>query len=205
MSRMVVKPDLLDLPWHCVSTPAVLVQQFQLLIQGSGPPTFLTRAWFGSLWFVLVSKNEISATSLLFWGCLWNSGRVADCLTCDSINLVPVVFQSVAETFNPFHELAEGLYSSGWQQHNWVYILSNYYMDFWIHSHKHLVHLHFATVNHHWTVYCHVFSEHLTLLSSETLLRIMRCVRLLPHRMCELHSAGLYRSKESQFPLFAAL
>ena len=143
--------------------------------------------------------------SLLLWVCPWNSRRVADRLTCDSKNLVPVVFRSVAETFNLLHELRRGLHSRGQQQHTWVYILSTLFMNFWICSHKHLIHLHFAAVTHHCTVYCCVFGEHhfiFSLLSSESLLHTIRYVRLLPCR--KLCSSGLYRSEEVKFPLLAA-
>jgi hypothetical protein len=44
--------------------------------------------------------------------------EVADHLTCDSKNLAPVVFRSVAETFNLLHELRRGLHSRGRQQLN---------------------------------------------------------------------------------------
>jgi hypothetical protein len=143
--------------------------------------------------------------SLLLWVCPWNWRRVADHLMCDSKNLVPLVFRSVAETFNLLHELRRGLHSRGQQQHNRVSILSTLFMNFWIHSHKHLIHLHFATVNHHCTVYCCVFDEHhfiLSLLSSVTLLCTIRYVRLLPWR--KLCSSGLYRSKEVKFPQLVA-
>ena len=121
----------MTLCWHtCCGSAAISAVENRVLV-----PWHSLLAWFGWLWFVLVSKNEIPAMSLLLWVCPWNSRRVADHLTCDSKNLVPVVFRSVAETFNLLHELRKGLHLRGRQQHNWVYILSTLFMNFWIHSH----------------------------------------------------------------------
>jgi hypothetical protein len=51
-------------------------------------------SWFGCLWFILVSENEITVKRVLFPGCVWNSGTVTDHSTCNSKMLVRSVLCS---------------------------------------------------------------------------------------------------------------
>ena len=98
----------MTLCWHTgCGSAAISAAENRILV-----PWHSLLAWFGWLWFVLISKNEISGMSLLLWVCPWNSRRVADHLTCDSKNLVPVVFQSMAETFD-YYMNPEGDYTQG--------------------------------------------------------------------------------------------
>jgi hypothetical protein len=75
---------------------------------GCGPPTPLL-AWFGPLWFLLVSENEIPAKRVSFPGCLWNSGTITDHPTSDSKMSVPAVLPAVAEMLDLVHKLGRGL------------------------------------------------------------------------------------------------
>jgi len=98
----------MTLCWHtCCASAAILAAEDRVLVRWHS-----LLDWYDWLWFVLISKNEISAMSLLLWVCPWNSRRVADHLTCDSKNLVPLVFRSMAETFN-YYMNSEGDYTQG--------------------------------------------------------------------------------------------
>lgn len=53
--------------------------------------------------FFFFTKNEIMAMMVQFSRCLWNSGSIANHLTCDYKTSVPAVLPRVTETLNPLH------------------------------------------------------------------------------------------------------
>jgi hypothetical protein len=81
---------------------------------GCGPPPSLL-TWYGPMWLLLVSKNEITAKRVSFPGCVWNSVTITECPTPDSKMSVPTVLPAVVETLNPLHKLRRGLLWR-WQQ-----------------------------------------------------------------------------------------
>ena len=52
-------------------------QQFLVAKDASLPPPFLL-AWFGSLWFLHVSRNKFTSTMASFSGFSWSSRTIAD-------------------------------------------------------------------------------------------------------------------------------
>ena len=60
---------------------------------------------FGPLWFLLISRNEITVTRALFAGFHWNVWKIAESRTYDSRKPIPVVLPAVVEMLDPFHKL----------------------------------------------------------------------------------------------------
>jgi hypothetical protein len=97
-SRTMVKPLLVHSPWQCASTHFFFsAATFVWEEHGYGPPHSLL-AYFGPLWFLLVSENEIAA-----------KGITTDCPTCNSKMSVPPVLPLGAEMLDPLHKLRRGL------------------------------------------------------------------------------------------------
>ena len=69
-------------------------QQFLVAKDASLPPPFLL-AWFGSLWFLHVSRNELTSTMASFSGFPWNSGTIADRPARRYQETVPAVFETL--------------------------------------------------------------------------------------------------------------
>lgn len=62
---------------------------------------------FGSLWFLLISRNETAFTKALFAGFHWNVWKTAERPTYDSKKSIPVVLPAVSEMLDPFHNLGK--------------------------------------------------------------------------------------------------
>lgn len=72
------------------------MQKQQILVakDASLPPPFLL-AWFGSFWFLHVSRNEFTSTTASFSGFPWNSGTIADRPARRNQETVPAVVETL--------------------------------------------------------------------------------------------------------------
>lgn len=83
-SETIVKPRVVDWPWHCTSAHRFFsTANFGCRKFGYRPPPFLL-ASFGPSWFCLVSKNVTASMRVLLPGCPWISAKITDHPICNS-------------------------------------------------------------------------------------------------------------------------